>query len=99
MNDIKANRIARVIQAGEYKLRLRWVSGKTMVVDLSQPVHRLKGMRPLRDQAVFARAAKGEGGTALCGRVRLTWALTGSGKCRSSRMGLGMPWSSTSGAD
>jgi hypothetical protein len=65
MNDIKANRIARVIQAGEYKLRLRWVSGKTMVVDLSQPVHRLKGMRPLRDQAVFARAAKGEGGHSI----------------------------------
>ena len=48
--------------AGEYKLRLRWVSGKTIVVDLSEPVHRLKGLRPLRDQSIFARAAKGEGG-------------------------------------
>ena len=62
MNDTKAIRIASVKHAGEYKLRLRWVSGKTMTVDLSEPVHRLKGMRPLRDEAAFARAAKGEGG-------------------------------------
>ena len=61
MNDTKAIRIASVKHAGEYKLRLRWVSGKTMTVDLSEPVHRLKGMRPLRDEAAFARAAKGEG--------------------------------------
>ena len=65
MNDTKAIRIASVKPAGEYKLRLRWVSGKTMEVDLSEPVHRLKGMRPLRDQAVFARAAKGEGGHSI----------------------------------
>jgi hypothetical protein len=65
MNDTKAIRIASVKHAGEYKLRLRWVSGKTMVVDLSEPVHRLKGLRPLRDQAVFARAAKGEGGHSI----------------------------------
>ena len=62
MNHTKAIRIAGVKHAGEYKLRLRWVSGKTMVVDLSEPVHRLKGLRPLRDEGVFARAAKGEGG-------------------------------------
>jgi hypothetical protein len=65
MNDTKAIRIASVKHAGEYKLRLRWVSGKTMTVDLSEPVHRLKGMRPLRDEAVFARAAKGEGGHSI----------------------------------
>jgi hypothetical protein len=65
MNDTKAIRIASVKPAGEYKLRLRWVSGKTMVVDLNEPVHRLKGLRPLRDQAVFARAAKGEGGHSI----------------------------------
>ncbi len=62
MNDTKAIRIAGVKYTGEYKLRLRWVSGRTMLVDLSEPVHRLKGLRPLRDQAVFSRAAKGEGG-------------------------------------
>jgi hypothetical protein len=62
MNDTKAIRIASVKPAGEYKLRLRWVSGKTMVVDLREPVHRLKGLRALRNESVFARAAKGEGG-------------------------------------
>ncbi len=62
MNDTKAIRIASVKHVGEYKLRLRWVSGKTMSVDLSEPVERLKGLRPLRDEAVFARGAKGEGG-------------------------------------
>ena len=62
MSDTKAIRIAGVKYTGEYVLRLRWVNGKTMAVDLREPVHRLKGMRPLRDQAVFARAKKGEGG-------------------------------------
>jgi hypothetical protein len=62
MNDTRAIRIAGVKHAGEYKLRLRWVSGKTTIVDLSEPVQRLKGLRSLRDQSVFARAAKGEGG-------------------------------------
>jgi hypothetical protein len=62
MSETKAVRIASVKYASDYTLRLRWVNGKTMSVDLSEPVHRLKGMRALRDQAVFARAAKGEGG-------------------------------------
>jgi hypothetical protein len=62
MSDTKAIRIAGVKYTSEYVLRLRWVNGKTMAVDLREPVHRLKGMRPLRDQAVFARATKGEGG-------------------------------------
>jgi hypothetical protein len=62
MSETKAVRIASVKYAGEYTLRLRWVSGKTMSVDLSEPVHRSKGLRALRDQSLFARAAKGEGG-------------------------------------
>ncbi len=62
MKDTKAIRIAGVKYADEHRLRLRWVNGKTTLVDLSVPVHRLKGLRPLRDQAVFARATKGEGG-------------------------------------
>lgn len=62
MSDTKAIRIAGVKYTSEYVLRLRWVNGKTMAVDLREPVHRLKGMRQLRDQAVFARATKGEGG-------------------------------------
>ena len=62
MNETKAVRIAHVRYADEYTLRLRWVNGKTMSVDLREPVHRLKGMRPLRDQEVFALVTKGEGG-------------------------------------
>jgi hypothetical protein len=62
MSETKAVRIAGVKYAAEYTLRLRWVNGRTMPVDLREPVHKLKGLRPLRDQAVFARAAKGEGG-------------------------------------
>ena len=62
MSETKAVRIAHVRYAGEYTLRLRWVNGKTMSVDLRDPVHRLKGLRQLRDLGFFARAAKGEGG-------------------------------------
>jgi Protein of unknown function (DUF2442) len=65
MNDTKSIRIASVKHVGEHKFRLRWVSGKTTTVDLSEPVHRLKGMRPLRDESAFARAAKGEGGHSI----------------------------------
>lgn len=62
MNETKSVRIVGLKYAGGYTLRLRWVNGKTMPVDLSEPVTRLKGLRPLRDPAVFAQAAKGEGG-------------------------------------
>jgi hypothetical protein len=62
MSETKAVRIASVKYEGDYTLRLRWVNGKTMPLDLSEPIHRLKGMRSLRDTAVFARAAKGDGG-------------------------------------
>ena len=65
MTETKAVRIASVKYASDYTLRLRWVNGKTMSVDLSEPVHRLKGMRALRDRAVFARAVKGAGGHSL----------------------------------
>jgi hypothetical protein len=40
MNETKAVRIAHVKYAGEYKLRLRWVNGNTMSVDLREPVRR-----------------------------------------------------------
>jgi hypothetical protein len=62
MSETKAIRIAGVKYTGEFKLRLRWVNGKTASVDLHEPAHRVKGMRSLRDKAVFARTAKGEGG-------------------------------------
>jgi hypothetical protein len=62
MSETKAVRVAGVKYAGEYTLHLRWVNGKTMSVDLRESVHRVKGLRPLRDQEIFARATKGEGG-------------------------------------
>jgi hypothetical protein len=81
-----------------------------MVVDLREPVHRLKGMRALRDESVLARAAKGEGGHRIAwpGEIDMSAiqevavlvdaeAPIGSGKCRSSRTGIWMPWSSSAG--
>ncbi len=62
MSATKAIRIGSVRCAGDFILRLRWVDGSVMAVDLSEPVRRLKGLRPLRNKAVFAQAAKGEGG-------------------------------------
>lgn len=62
MSENNAIRIADVKYTGEYALLLRWTNDKTFAVDLRGPVSRLKGLRPLRDTAVFARAAVGEGG-------------------------------------
>lgn len=62
MSEHKALRILDVRHAGNYKLRVRWSNRKTMAVDLREPIHRLKGLAKLRDQATFARATKGEGG-------------------------------------
>jgi hypothetical protein len=62
MNETKAIRIASVKYAGDFTLRLRWVNRSVTLVDLSEPIHRLKGLQPLRDKKVFAEAKKGEGG-------------------------------------
>jgi hypothetical protein len=62
MNETKAIRIASVKHAGGFTLRLRWVNRSVTLVDLSEPVHRLKGLQPLLDAKVFAKAKKGEGG-------------------------------------
>ena len=65
-----------------YMLQLKWQKGQRLPVSLAEPVHRLKGLRPLRDQAVFARAEVGEGGHSVVwpgdldiGAARL-WELT-----------------------
>jgi hypothetical protein len=58
-------RVARVKPAGEYALRIQWVNGKELPVDLRDIVHRLKGLRALRDPALFARVSVGEGGHSL----------------------------------
>ena len=62
MSESKAIRIASVKYVSGYTLRLRWVNGTVTPVDLRDPVRRLKGLKSLRDEAVFASAKKGEGG-------------------------------------
>jgi len=62
MSESTAIRIAEVKHAGEYALRVRWANDKTLRVDLRELVYRLKGLRPLRNAALFARADTGEGG-------------------------------------
>jgi hypothetical protein len=57
-----AIRVESVATTGEYSMRLRWTNGKTLTVDLREPVFRLKGLRPLGDTAIFAQARVGEGG-------------------------------------
>lgn len=65
MNETKATRIAGVRSKGDYSLRIRWVSGATTDVDLREVVFGLKGLRPLRGRAAFARVVVGEGGHSL----------------------------------
>jgi len=55
-------RIASVRPMGKFVLQLKWRGGRSLPVDLSEPVQRLKGLQPLRDPAVFAKASVGEGG-------------------------------------
>lgn len=62
VNEGKLPRILNVKVAGEFRLRLRFANGKSFAVDLSRDVQRFKPYRPLRDQALFARVALGEGG-------------------------------------
>jgi Protein of unknown function (DUF2442) len=63
MSEANAIRIAHVKYAGTgLRLIVRWTNNQEMTVNLEEPVSRLKGLRPLRTQAVFARAAVGEDG-------------------------------------
>jgi uncharacterized protein YbdZ (MbtH family) len=57
-----AVRVAGVSHTRDYLLRVRWVSGKKLSVDLSQWVLRTKGLRRLRNLDAFAQAELGEGG-------------------------------------
>jgi hypothetical protein len=54
-------RVASVAAVG-HALRVTWTNNKTLTVDLQALVQRLKGLRPLRDPKIFARAEVGEGG-------------------------------------
>lgn len=62
MSESKPVRIAGVKPMRDYVVAVAFLKGKTFKVDLRDFVHRLKGLRPLRDPAVFARADVGEGG-------------------------------------
>src|ERR1039457_1977366 len=61
ISETKAIRISSVKYIEGFTLRLRWVNGTVTPVDLREPVLRLKGLKPLRDEAVFSSAKKGEG--------------------------------------
>lgn len=65
MNDSKPVRIAGVKPVRDYTLNVVFVNGRTFPMDLRDFVHRLKGLRPLRDPAMFARVDVGEGGFSL----------------------------------
>ena len=65
MSESKPIRIAGVKLVRDYLLAVSFMSRKTFKVDLRDFVHRLKGLRPLRDPAVFARAEVGEGGFSI----------------------------------
>lgn len=58
-------RIAGVKPVRDYTLTVSFVNGTVLAVDLRDFVHRLKGLRPLCDPAVFARAGVGEYGLSL----------------------------------
>src|SRR6266850_3338090 len=62
MSDNTTVRIADVRPMDNYTLQLKWQNGRRLPVDLAEPVHRLRGLRPLRDPAFFARAQVGESG-------------------------------------
>lgn len=62
VNEGKLPRILSVKAAGEFRLRVRFANGKSFAVDLDGEVRRFKPYRSLRDQALFARVAVGEGG-------------------------------------
>jgi hypothetical protein len=64
--ETKVARIKSVRHAGSFKVRLRWLGEKSdRIVDLREIVHGVKGLRPLRDETVFAKVAVGEGGHSL----------------------------------
>lgn len=65
MSETKPVRIAGVKSVRDYTLTVAFMNGRALSVNLRDFVHRLKGLRPLRDPAVFARADVGEDGFSL----------------------------------
>lgn len=61
----KLPRMTSVKVAGEHAVRLRFANGKTFGVDLRALVQRSKGLKALRDPALFARVTLGAGGHSI----------------------------------
>lgn len=61
----KPVRVTGVKSVRDYVLTISFMKGRTFKVDLRDFVQRLKGLRPLRDPAAFARAEVGEGGFSI----------------------------------
>lgn len=61
----KPVRVTGVKSVRDYVLTISFMKGRTFKVDLRDFVQRLKGLRPLRDAATFARAEVGEGGFSI----------------------------------
>ena len=63
MSEVQSTiRLSGVKPAGDYCLRTLWTNGKEMLVNVGEVVTRLKGLRPLRNATVFARASVGPDG-------------------------------------
>ena len=59
------HRITSVKSAGDVAVRLRFDNGKTYTVDLRELVLRSRGLKRLREAALFAHVALGEGGHSI----------------------------------
>jgi hypothetical protein len=57
--------ILEVQPLGAHRLRVKFGNERTFEVDFSALVHRLKGLRPLRETSAFAQAHVGEGGFSI----------------------------------
>jgi Protein of unknown function (DUF2442) len=57
--------ITSVRYVGDHKLDVMWTNRRTLTVDFAEPISRLKGLRSLRNPALFARAHVGEGGWSI----------------------------------
>ena len=80
-----AIRVESVATTGEYSMRLRWMNGKTLTVDLRAPCSVSKASAPCVIRPCSRRLASARGATALCGRAISIWAQGACSRGRSSR--------------
>jgi hypothetical protein len=64
-NEGRVHRITSVKHADRFAVRLRFDSGKIYTVDLRELVQHSKGLKGLRNGALFGRVALGEGGRSI----------------------------------